>query len=163
MRDEASSLTYRSPEQHILTKKFDRSGMSANEKGHLSGIQHIDKILYAVKHKLPSSLASLVLARSYDNFHNTKTIPSVEDVLGQVLYRDSESTLDFLNINTTIKEYWKNDILKFYGLNIVQYLDMTRIERKVLVENAVIKMEQLDKAMSEIQNDKAKIKNTYIN
>lgn len=157
MRDEASShKTIIKHDYHILSKRFNRSGVVATKNGYVTGISHIDKILYAVKHKLSSPLASLIMARSYDKTHNVYLDSRLENTLSQVLFRESENTLSFINVNSIVEEFLKNDINKFYGLNIKEYLNLNRVERNILVTNAIEKMKQLDEAMQEIQNNKQK-------
>lgn len=54
--------------------------------------------------------------------------------------RDNESVEDFNELSTLLDEYHKYDILKFFGLTYLDYINITLVEKHALVASAILEM-----------------------
>jgi hypothetical protein len=104
-------------------------------------------------------MARYMLYDEYDTLY-TK-IPGeysseTEDALGTVLFRSSEDITPFTPINISISEFIAYDINKIFGYNLSEYMNLTKADQIVLINEAAKIQEILQK---ETEQNESALKN----
>ena len=151
MRSQDSKSSYQN--NIIELDYFDRSNPT----------EYIERIMYDVNKSLSSPESALLLSDLYDEEFGLYTNTTVDNQMGPVLYRPEEDVSDYSTLGDLSTIYLKFDINKFYGLNINQFLDLTRSARSTLINKVKIHMENISNELSAIQNSDTDNTNLDVN
>lgn len=111
---------------------------------------YIDDIIPKVTRLLTSPECALLFNDLYDNkfiITNQELNNTPEAIVfGPTLFREEEDVLHYTSATIILDEFIKFDIYRITGLNLVNYMDLTRYERAVLNGRVI---EHMDKMNSE--------------
>lgn len=85
-------------------------------------------------------------------FNYKKESDIIEDVFGCCLYREAESVSYYNNMEFFVTNYIHNNILKYTGLKVNDYLNLTRPERFTIDKVCRDKMIEEQKIIEETKN-----------
>ncbi len=115
--------------------------------------------MYKLNRRLTSPESALLLADMYageylydKRFERRLSIE--ETIFGPILYRESETTYEFNQLDTILEEYIQFDILKMYGLSLDKYMELTRYERMIITKKAVEAMQRMNAEAERLKNSK---------
>lgn len=85
-------------------------------------------------------------------FSYKKESDIVEDIFGCCLYREAESVSYYNNMEFFVTNYIHNNILKYTGLKVNDYLNLTRPERNTIDKVCKDKMLEEQRIIEETKN-----------
>lgn len=113
--------------------------------------KYLEDVVYKVKTILSSPESALFLSDIYDSEFKL-TIPGspVDDMLGPVLYRESEDVTSYNGYGGLVDTYIKFDIQKFFGMSLPEFTDLTKDKIDLLVNKAEAEILRITEHLAEI-------------
>lgn len=129
-----------------------------NDPEYKFDLNSIDKIAKSMK-KMSSVESALTLRELYNLGYFlmppyiSGNEPSLDDLFGNIMYKDMEDTNDFLRMNVIVGEYIQYDMHKVLGITVQQYLDTTPLERLFYLKACKSYQEKMTQAMNDATNN----------
>ena len=122
-----------------------------NDPEYKFDLNSIDKVAKSMKRM--SSVESALTLRELYNLGYFLMPPSLDDLFGNIMYKDMEDTNDFLRMNVIVGEYIQYDMHKVLGITVQQYLDTTPLERLFYLKACKSYQEKMTQAMNDATNN----------
>jgi len=101
-------------------------------------MEYLENAILSVNKKLSSIESKLLLTDLYNGVYGDIKDPNslVETVFSTTLYRESESTQNYTDYGSYLKEYIIYDFKGIYNISVLEYLNLTLYEKDVMIEIA---------------------------
>lgn len=131
-------------QKHILEVDYFKSNTA----------KYLEDIVYKVKTILSSPESALLLSDIYDSeFKLTVVDDPIDNMLGPVLYRAGEDVFDYTSYSSLVDIYLRFDILKFFGISLLEFTDLTKEKVRLLVNKAEKEIIKITEQMDEVAGD----------
>ena len=102
-------------------------------------------------------MSALLLREEYLDNYTSRLGDDEELVFGDSLYREEECIVESNSYKEHIKDYINYDIQKYYGINVNEYIGTTTYTKIALINEAIIRIEELNKRREEMQRENGDI------
>lgn len=102
---------------------------------------------------LSSPESALLLSDLYDHVNKLKGNNVQDQLIGPVLYRNEEDVVSCTRTDDLIKSYHNFRIKEFFGISLIEFMDMSGWQINLLTENAISIMEDKQKELEDVQNE----------
>jgi hypothetical protein len=130
--------------KHILELDYFKSNTA----------EYLESVVYKVKTILTSPESALFMSDIYDSeFSLSVEGDPVDDMLGPVLHRVGEDVTNYNNYNTLVSTYLKFDIQKFYGMSLLEFIDLPKDKIEILVRRAEKEIIKITEALEDVNDE----------
>lgn len=97
-------------------------------------MDYVNTLYEEVTTSLSSITAKLMLDQAFNKeYYTTNTAPGVEEAFMSTLYREEECPYYFTEYDDFITLYTDNDFKEILGINIIEFLELTRFQVQMLL------------------------------
>lgn len=120
-----------------------------------TGFSHIDAILNLINKRTSPVNTRLILTELYlDGLKLNKYSPDVEDVFDKILYRPEENVTNYNMLEVMLEKYVNNNIQKYFGINVNEFLALTKPESDMYIKIAEKKEAEAAAVIARLNKDK---------
>jgi len=114
---------------------------------------YIDELIPIVKEVLSSPESAIFLSDVYDREHGLYNGSLEDSLIGPIVYRSEEDPLEATSYKDHMDIYYKYDIYKFFHISFYEFMDMTKIDRDIMLEKIKIYAEEKQEELRRLEEE----------